>query len=29
METGWVGEELWDVEQTEGGWWEQGMEYGV
>jgi hypothetical protein len=31
MEMGWGGEEVWDVEQSEGGWggvgW--GMEYGV
>jgi hypothetical protein len=30
METGWGGEEVWDVEQLESGWgggW--GMEYGV
>jgi hypothetical protein len=20
LETGWVGEEVWDVEQSEGGW---------
>ena len=24
---GW--EEVWDVEQTEGGWGEQGMDYGM
>jgi hypothetical protein len=29
METGWGDEEVWDVEQSEGGWQEQGMEYGV
>jgi hypothetical protein len=29
VETGWVGEEMWDVEQTEGEWGGQGMEYGV
>jgi hypothetical protein len=26
---GWGGEEVWDVEQLEGGWGGQGMEYGV
>ena len=30
MEMGWGGEEVWDVEQSEGGWvGGQGMEYGV
>jgi hypothetical protein len=31
METGWSGEEVWDVEQSEGGWGggARGMEYGV
>jgi hypothetical protein len=26
VETGWGGEDMWDVEQKEGGW---GMEYGI
>jgi hypothetical protein len=26
---GWSGEEVWDVEQLEGGWQRKGMEYGV
>jgi hypothetical protein len=30
LEMGWGGEEVWDVEQSEGGWvGGQGMEYGV
>jgi hypothetical protein len=30
VETELGGEEVWDVEQTEGGWgWGVGMEYGV
>ena len=29
METGWDGEEVWDVEQLEGGWEGQGIEYGM
>lgn len=29
VEMGWVGEEVWDLEQSEGGWWGQRMEYGV
>jgi hypothetical protein len=29
MEMGWGGEEVWDMEQMEGGLWVQGMEYGV
>ena len=29
MEMGQGGEEVWDVEQSEGGWGRQGMEYGV
>jgi hypothetical protein len=29
METGWGGEEVWDVEQLEGGWGRLGMEYGM
>jgi hypothetical protein len=29
VETGWGGEEVWDVEQLEGGWEEMGMEYEV
>jgi hypothetical protein len=24
MEKGWGGEEVWDVEQSEGEWWEAG-----
>jgi hypothetical protein len=24
MERGWVGEDMWGVEQMEGGWWEVG-----
>jgi hypothetical protein len=29
METGWCGEEVWGVEQMEGGWEGAGMDYGV
>jgi hypothetical protein len=29
VEKGWGGEEVWDVEQSEGGLGGQGMEYGV
>jgi hypothetical protein len=29
MEMGWSGEEVWDVEQSEGGWGGRGMEYGM
>jgi hypothetical protein len=29
VEMGWGGEEVWDVEQSEGGWEAWGMEYGV
>jgi hypothetical protein len=29
VETGWGGEEVWDVEQTEGGWRGREMEYGM
>ena len=29
VETEWGGEEVWDMEQLEGGWGEQGMEHGV
>jgi hypothetical protein len=28
VETGWIGEEVWDVEQSEDEWG-GGMEYGV
>jgi hypothetical protein len=29
MEMGWSGEEVWNMEQSEGSWGGQGMEYGV
>jgi hypothetical protein len=30
VETGWGGEEVWDMEQSDGGWGGgAGMEYGV
>lgn len=29
VETVWGGEGGWDVEQTEGRWGEQGMDYGM
>jgi hypothetical protein len=29
METGWSGEEMWDVEQLEDGGGAWGMDYGV
>jgi hypothetical protein len=29
VETGWDGEQVWNVKQTEGGWSGQGMEYRV
>jgi hypothetical protein len=28
VETG-LGEEVWDMEQSKGGWGRRGMEYGV
>jgi hypothetical protein len=29
VETGWEGEKVWDVEQSEGEWGRQELEYGV
>jgi hypothetical protein len=29
VETGWGGEEVWDVEQLEGGWWGGGQEWNL